>query len=258
MFKSEPLRQEWDNNLPRYWMGESAFKSHFLNALSVTLPGCEKFFIESVRDYVNDAEVQEFIRQEACHSKAHARYNQWLDQIGLPASQLENHQNYYWKWLNHFSKPWWLAITTAIEHVTVIYATVFLERKELLAQMHPHFREIWQWHSCEEMEHRSVTMDVWRETGYSDWYRRAAMTFVLPAYFWFVGKNCLKFLAVDKKLWETQTWSDFVDLLFGKQYGIIRCSWNRWMDFYKKDFHPTDHNAVSIEKFVTTIPVCER
>lgn len=249
MFYSMPLKQDWKKDLPRYWMDNSAFKSHFLNALSVTLPGCEKFFIESVRDHMEDDEVQEFIRQEACHSRAHNRYNRWLDSIGLPASRLEEQQNRYWRWLDRFNKRWWLAITTAIEHVTVIYATVFLESPELLAQMHPHFREIWQWHSAEEMEHRSVTMDVWYRSGYSVWYRRAAMTAVLPAYFWFVGKNCLSFLATDGKLFERQTWLDFCDLLFSKRYGIIRCSWSRWMDFYSSDFHPTDHEAVVISKF---------
>lgn len=249
MFRSEPLRQEWHTDLPRYWMNDSPFKSHFLNSLSVTLPGCERFFIESVRDYLNHDDVQEFIKQEACHSKAHSRYNRWLDSIGLPAQELEAEQNRYWRWLDRFNTRWWLAITTAIEHITVVYCSVFLESPELLEQMHPHFREIWQWHSCEEMEHRSVTMDVWRKAGYSEWYRRVALTFVLPAYFWFVGKNCLVFLASDGRLWELKTWRDFYDLLFSKRYGIVRCSWSRWMDFYKGDFHPTDHEPVLIQKF---------
>jgi len=250
MIRSDPLRQEWTTNLPRYWMNNSAFKSHFLNALSVTLPGCERFFIDSVRDYLDDDQVREFVKQEACHSVAHGRYNRWLDEIGLPAARLESEQNHYWHWLNRFHKPWWLAITTAVEHITVIYATVFLEHPELLEQMHPHFREIWQWHSAEEMEHRAVTMDVWKKSGYSHWYRRAAMTLVLPAYFWFVGKNCLKFLAVDGLLWNKETWVDFCDLLFSSRYGVIRRSWSRWMDFYRSDFHPDEHEPVIVPKFI--------
>lgn len=247
MFKSQPLRQTWSTDLPRYWMDDSPFKSHFLNALSVTLPGCERFFIEAVSDYSTDDEVREFVRQEACHSRAHGRYNSWLDDIGLPAARLEAEQNRYWTWLRGFDVVWWLAITTAIEHITVVYCTVFLEHPELLECMHPHFREIWRWHSCEEMEHRAVTMDVWRRAGYSDWYRRVALTFVLPAYFWFVGKNCLTFLAVDGKLWRRDTWRDFYDLLFNSRYGVVRCSWSRWMAFYRDDFYPDD--GVLVEKF---------
>ena len=51
MFQSHLLKQNWDKSLPRNWNDDSPFKTHFLNALSITLPECEKFFIETVRHH---------------------------------------------------------------------------------------------------------------------------------------------------------------------------------------------------------------
>lgn len=251
MFKSDPLRQDWTRELPQHWLDSSAFKSHFLDALSITLPGCERFFIQSVREYITDTEVQEFVRQEAAHRAAHADYNRWLTSHGYPVAQLEAVQNARWDLLQRFSPVWQLAVVTAVEHVTVCYAQVFLESPELLASMHPHFREIWQWHSVEETEHAHVTMDLWNRLGYSDWYRRAAMTLVLPAYFWYVGKNCLVLLHQDGLLFRSETWLDFFDLLFSHRHGIIRRSWSRWMSFYQSKFSPgRDQGSNHMPKFV--------
>src|SRR5947209_2589340 len=70
----------------RHWHGGDAFRSHYYNALSMSFPVGEQYFIDAVRMGANalpdgDAhrdlreEVQVFIGQEATHRHIHALYN---------------------------------------------------------------------------------------------------------------------------------------------------------------------------------------
>lgn len=260
MFRAELLKQDWGRSLPKYWNDDSPFKTHFLNALSITLPDCEKFFIDTVRPHLHTledgpllSELREFVKQESYHRNAHQYYNNWLDDQGLPASKLQSIANTKWNWvMKNLSNRNRLAITICIEHITVVYASVFLSYPEILHRMHPHFREIWQWHACEEIEHKAVTMDLWNYTKGPDWLKRLAMATTLPVYMWYVGKNTLIFLHCDNQLWKMQTWIDMIHFLFNKRDGVVRRSFKLWMDMLKLDFHPNDHDhtgLLSISKF---------
>ena len=254
MFQAHLLKQDWNRDLPRYWNDNSPFKTHFLNALSITLPECEKFFIETVKQYSKDLtdpaqiiEVKEFVKQESHHRHAHAKYNNWLEQNGLPVSNLQRSTDRKWnfvrKYLNLRSK---LALTMCVEHITVVYASVFLEHKEILQNMHPQFEQIWRWHAIEEIEHKAVAMNVWNTTGGGNIYKAVAMFFVLPFYMWYVGKNTLVFLHNDNQLWKWSTWKDMVSFLFNKQTGLLTKSFVPWLEFMKNGFHPDDQNHLAI------------
>ena len=67
----------------RHWCGGDAFRTALFNALSMSFPVGEQFFIDSVRagfrtlsptlqDHYRD-EVQGFVGQEATHRRLHAR-----------------------------------------------------------------------------------------------------------------------------------------------------------------------------------------
>lgn len=246
MFHAYLLKQDWDKNLPKYWNDNSPFKTHFLNALSITLPDCEKFFIDTVKPHLKDSsdpDLVEFVRQEGYHRNAHAHYNNWLEEQGLPANKLQTIANRKWDWVRkHLGNRSCLAITICIEHITVVYASVFLNHEDILNNMHPHFREIWQWHAYEEVEHKAVTMNLWNKLNGPVWLKRLAMMLVLPTYMWYVGKNTLIFLHADKQLWKLRTWKDMVHFLFNKKDGVVRRSFVPWVDLMKADFHPNHHD----------------
>ncbi|MDO8375330.1 MAG: metal-dependent hydrolase, partial [Polaromonas sp.] len=71
--------------LPRHWCGGDAFRTAFFNALSMSFPVGEQFFIDSVRNGLKalppelqdqyKAEVQGFIGQEATHRRVHGLFN---------------------------------------------------------------------------------------------------------------------------------------------------------------------------------------
>lgn len=258
MFKSEPLEHQWDDASTWYWMDNSAFKSHFLNALSITLPGCERFFIDAVKPHLalvsDDLKpfVREFVKQESHHQAVHRDYNLWLQGCGLPVEGAIRSCDRGWSLARRLSPKWRLALTVCIEHITVICTSVLLQNPELLEAMDPHFRRVWQWHAREEIEHKAVTMDVWNECYRDTWSLRLAMLITLPVYMWYVGKHTLVFLAAEHRLWRSMNVSDGFDFLFGRQ-GIISGSWSQWLDIFRKDFHPDMHDHISllsVPKFV--------
>lgn len=254
MFHSHLLNQTWDKPLPRYWNDQSPFKTHFLNALSLTLPECEKFFIETIHYYskqltdpVLKQEVKEFVKQESHHRHAHKKYNDWLDEQGLPVAKLQDDTDFMWDQVRRkINKKSWLALTICVEHITVVYASVFMNHPEILEKMHPQFEQIWRWHALEELEHKAVAMDVWYSTVNSNFYKNLAMMFVLPMYMWYVGKNTIVLLSADNQLWKLTTWRDMISFLFNRDTGLLRKSFIPWLDFLKKDFHPNnqDHQEI--------------
>ncbi|CAN0581101.1 unnamed protein product, partial [Ectocarpus sp. 12 AP-2014] len=113
------------------WFGDHAFKTAWFNAMSMTFPLGEKYFIDSVRhfsDQVFDPKLQEEIRgfcgQEGFHRREHERYNRALCELrgydhdyleGRLARNIERSKNM-------FSPLHHLALTASLEHITAIMA----------------------------------------------------------------------------------------------------------------------------------------
>lgn len=81
---------------PGRWNGGDGFRSAFFNALSLSFPAGEQFFIDAVRAGLKAlpeekraslaAEVQGFIGQEATHRRIHALFNLHLANLGYSPS----------------------------------------------------------------------------------------------------------------------------------------------------------------------------
>ena len=256
MFKSHPLRQDWSQDLPKYWCDNSPFKTHFLNAQSIVFPSAERFFISTIkqhRDNIADPqlklEVAEFIKQEVWHTYAHEQYNAWLDSQGFNASQLAEDSNARFEWINQTFKPeTQLAITVASEHITALTGAHSLQNRTFLKSMAPHFENIWRWHSIEEVEHKSVTMDVYRTINGNTTRRQMALLFATMLYVWSIGKTTVQLLHADNQLWKKQTALDCWQILFAPK-GMIRETWRKMLHFLRKDFHPNDHDDTKLLRF---------
>ena len=65
----------------RWWMRGAPIATAFYNALSVTFPRGEAFFVESVRAFRDgvppklEREINAFIKQEVMHSREHVSFN---------------------------------------------------------------------------------------------------------------------------------------------------------------------------------------
>ena len=82
------------DEIPRYWFGGDPFLTRMFDALSLTFPDGERYFIQSVRlfrDKITNPDLQkrvaDFIRQEAQHGIAHEKMNQVMKQQGMPVDQ---------------------------------------------------------------------------------------------------------------------------------------------------------------------------
>ncbi|HEX4869724.1 MAG TPA: metal-dependent hydrolase [Moraxellaceae bacterium] len=172
--------------VPRYWFNGDPVLTHFLNALSLSFPDGEQFFVDSVRhfrDTVSDPERQKdisgFIGQEAMHSLEHKSFNAMLaaQGYGAIADKATSIARYLCnEGRKRFSPRAQLAITAGLEHITAILANAILKNPELLDEMDPSVRMLWVWHAIEETEHKAVAFDLYKDI--DPGYRMRARAFL--------------------------------------------------------------------------------
>lgn len=249
-FSPRPMRTEWPENLPRCWNNGRAFDTHFMNALSVTFPHGEKFFIDSVRHYrdrITDprlqAEIAAFISQEGWHRSVHRDYNDWLEKIGLPAHRLDALARERIDTIKLKLRPrGWLAATVCLEHFTAVFAQLLIADPDRLESMHPHLRQVWAWHAMEEMEHKGVAFDVYNAIGGRRNPLRRAMLLVSLTFLFDISRNLIALLRADGVLWRARTWIEGASYLFGWRRGIAWRTLPAWIAFFGSRFHPWDHD----------------
>ena len=252
MYTSAPLRQDWSNNqnLPKYYFGGSPFKTHFLHALSLAFPNGEKFFIDSIKNYkdkitdpVLKEQVNTFIKQESWHTHAHQQYNNWVRNQGLPADKIMQISTGKTEKLKKLQPTIvWLETTAAIEHLTAIISAHHLHDEHRIKEVDPYFRELWEWHMIEEIEHKAVAMDVLNTVGrIKDLkVRRIVYFHGTVLIFTNIFRYSLLLLKADNQLWKWRTLKDMIVYFFGPRHGLLTHIFIPWLKGFKKDFHPND------------------
>lgn len=236
---SEALGRDWFDNHP--------FKTAWFNAMSITFPLGEKFFIDSVRHYAGriedpklQAEIRGFCGQEGFHRREHDRYNQTLCRLrgydlAYLEGRLENNIARARKFLSPLEQ---LAVTAALEHITAIMAEQALSPDAPMVEaVDPAMQALWDWHAAEEMEHKSVAFDVYRAVGGTEKLRRRALRRATFFLFVDVLGGVVHMLRRDRKLWRPGLWIDGWKFLFG-QAGILRQVWPAYKEYFREGFHP--------------------
>jgi len=156
--------------VPRRWFAGSVMASHLANGVNLLFPAGERFFVRSVRHYLDRiddpelvAEVRGFFGQEGRHAQAHERFFDTLREQGYDIDTfLDMYDRVAWGVIEKHSTPALrLAVTVALEHFTAILAEDALTSGEL-DQAHPVMRSLLAWHAVEELEHKAVAFDVLR------------------------------------------------------------------------------------------------
>lgn len=249
-FVARPMRTEWPRDLPRWWNGGRAFDTHFMNALSVTFPHGEKFFIDSVRHYrerITDprlqAEITAFVSQEGWHRSVHRDYNDWLNTLELPAARLDALARERIEGIKAKLRPrGWLAATVCLEHFTALFAHRLLADPERLQAMEPHLRKVWAWHAMEELEHKGVAFDVYLAIGGRRSALSRAMLLVTFTFTLDITRNLIALLRADRVLWRPRTWWEAASYLFGLRRGLVWRTLPAWLAFFGGRFHPWTHD----------------
>jgi uncharacterized protein len=237
--------------IARHWCGGDAFRTALFNALSMSFPVGEQFFIDSVRSGFKAlrtdkqeryrAEIEGFIGQEATHRRLHALYNGNLEKLGL-VNEWAPRALRQQKLLDGLDTRHAVAITAANEHFTAILANWLLHNPDLLGTEDPRLATLWLWHSCEESEHKSTAFDLYQALGGNHewritWFRRITKIFLMDTV-----RQTLNNLRRDGTLWKWSTWKSAGSFLFG-QRGMIRQLYEPWRDYLRPDFHPSQQDA---------------
>lgn len=244
--------------IARHWCGGDAFRTALFNALSMSFPVGEQFFIDSVRGGLEAlppeqqdryrAEVQGFIGQEATHRRLHALYNGHLASLGL-VNHWEGRARERLKLMEGMEIRHWLAITAANEHFTAILADWMLHNADLLGDRDPRLATLWLWHSAEESEHKSTAFDLYQALGGNHawriaWFRRVTMIFLADTV-----RQTVSNLRQDGTLWTWSTWTSAASCLFGKR-GLVRQTVRPWKDYLRRDFHPAQHDSAASRRWL--------
>ena len=229
------------------WFDNDPFHTAFFNALSLSFPVGEKQFMESVRhfeDQISDEklldEVRGFYQQEGIHTREHVRYNRVLCKArGYDLDELEG--TFIKLQQRAQSNPRAtdevrLAATVGSEHFTASLAEVLL-KTSYLDKADPTLRELWQWHSLEEMEHKAVAFDVFQQVSGNDRMRKRVFRIVLFMLTRRFLAVTIKMLRPDKQLWKWQTLKSAAKFFFGKT-GFVRQYLPRHKEFFEDGFHP--------------------
>ncbi len=165
---------------------------------SLLLPHLEPYLIRSMKDaekYVTDPVVAEgldkFVRQEAQHYQMHKKFNETIRLAGF--SELEAFEKAlsddYHRFSNTKSLKFNLAYAEAFEALTMNAVKHMMEPNGFGDNL-PLFMQMIEWHFVEELEHRTITFDVydhifgdylyrlfvgiWAQWHFTSWMRRVA------------------------------------------------------------------------------------
>ncbi len=238
---------------PRYWLGGDPFATHMFNALSMTFPEGEAFFVSSVRklrDHVSDetlkAQVRGFLAQESFHRREHDAFNDWLRASGIPVDR------YYAEVKVLLDRPrkratplMQLAITCALEHLTATMAEAWLTTPTLRDGAHESVRPLWTWHAMEELDHKAVAFDVYRAAGGTYPMRVGALIGATAFIIAQVSSMQLRMLAQDRKLTDVSGLARGVWDFWGPRGHFARLM-PAYVRYFKPGFHPWQHDDSSL------------
>ena len=246
--KIKPKRMDFSfKKVPNFWFDQEPVQTHLLNALSLTFPDGERFFVDSVRAFRTHAtssqqqkDISGFIGQEAMHSLEHDSFNQFLAANGYQ-EQVRNGQALAKFFIDggreNMSKEQQLAATAALEHITAIMAQWLLADSNL-EKIDPSVRKLWLWHAIEETEHKAVAFDLLQQVTGGSYGKRVRI--LIPAT-WFLSVYCVtytyQFLRADGLHRKPLTLANGLWQLV-KPKGLMASVVPAWFQYFKPRFHP--------------------
>lgn len=236
----------------RWWHGGDPVATAFWNALSLTFPQGESFFVRSVRHYVNDvpeplrSQVEDFALQEAYHSREHMALNRQVTDAGYDIREIDEAIRADIARDKDQPPEVHLAATAALEHFTAMLAHAMLADERHFDGCSDELRRLWQWHAIEEIEHKGVAFDtflyVTRDLSpFKRWLFRNMVMVHITIDFWRERRRDLRVLFRQDGIDTPQTWRRLLKYLFLKP-GLIRQVFLPYLAYYLPGFHPWKHD----------------
>ncbi|MEG3123036.1 metal-dependent hydrolase [Sphingomonas sp. GB1N7] len=246
------LRFGRGSDIRRWWLNDDPIATAFYNALSVTFPKGEGFFVDSVRNFREGTsprlhgEIQAFIKQEVIHTREHVAFNRHVTDQGYDTAPLERDVDAALALTKGRPAIASLAATMALEHFTAMLAHQLIANPKHLAGGDPQAAALWRWHAAEEIEHKGVAYDTWLHAT-KDWtrwkrWKIKSLVMVGTTVKFFQGRRrgMIELLRQDgltgPKVWARMAW-----YAFGNP-GMARKILGAWAAFFMPGFHPWKHD----------------
>lgn len=247
---------QFSDDTERYWFGNSIFKTHLANALTILFPDVEKFFVRTVKNYTPGSEKEElrkaalaFIGQETQHSIQHEKFWKNLKAQGYDLEEfLSSFRKFAFEFIEPVHSPEGrLALTAGLEHYTALLAEVALDGN-LFREAEPELKKLFEWHCAEELEHKSVAYDLLLDTNPDYILRIYGMILASILMLYFIPMTTLHLVAKDGQLFSFQFWKESLIFLFLDQKIIPKAA-AIFFEYFHPDFHPRQRdNSALIQK----------
>lgn len=232
----------------RHWLNGDPIATAFFNALSITFPRGEAYFIDSVRafrDGVPDklaGEIAAFIKQEVVHSREHLAFNRQVTDHGYDVSRLDADVTMVLDLARQRPPIASLAATMALEHFTAILAHELLSDPRHLEGADPEIAALWRWHAIEEIEHKGVAHDTWVHatrdwSRFKRWWVKSAMMLVVTKHFLHHRARGMMDLLRQDGITGRRAWGGLLRYALVRP-GILRRVARPWVGYFLPGFHP--------------------
>jgi predicted metal-dependent hydrolase len=249
-----PRDRRFGRNAPqaRGWMGGDPIATAFYNALSITFPKGEAFFIESVKAFRAGApeklerEIKAFVVQEVIHSREHVSFNKRIADAGYDLTILEQQVTDSLELTKGRPEILNLCVTMALEHYTAILASQFLTDADAFKGADQEQINLWKWHAIEEIEHKGVAYDTWLHatrdwTRFKRWKVKSIMMLLVTKNFWTNRFHGMLELLAQDGITGWQAKARVLWYLLGTP-GPLRRLLKPWAAFFLPGFHPWNHD----------------
>jgi uncharacterized protein len=255
-----------EKTMERHWFRGNPFMTHFMNSLHSVFPAGERYFVRSVKWFdkqIQDPGLKErvkaFIGQEIQHGMQHEKFLASLDKMGLEGSawsdwyeknayrnnEKPSHESVWFDLLGKVigkeaQERIGLSITAALEHYTASIAETVLKNRDLHDGMPEDMRQMFMWHAAEEIEHKSVAFDVFKEVAKGS-YGERMLGFTFGSFYllYYIGLGWGHYLMADKEMSKVSLVPAMAASV-PTYFKLITETLKSVLPYVRPDFHPDD------------------
>lgn len=242
------------DELPKKFAFDNALATTVFVVFSAVFPTGERFFMDSVRhfrhqvtDPVLQKEIAGFIGQEAIHGREHERFNRALIKNGFDVNVGIRAIKRGLGLLRKLNPTQQLACTVVMEHATANLAVLWLTHSKLNLLSDTKTLSMWQWHALEELEHKSVSFDVYQHVTQDKWLDRLVAVGAVTGLAGFILYAWIRIAYQQGCHRDIRDFKQGMSLLFGKE-GFLVPLFIKAPEVLKKDFNPRNDDTEKLEK----------